>query len=394
MPVKPDDHNYIMEKINDRMKSIKNTIAVMSNKGGVGKSTVSVNIAYGLAEKNYRVGLLDADLHGPSIFKMVGKEDERLFMIEEQILPLTLTTNNIKVVSMAGFIENANSPIIWRGPIKNKILEQFLSDVEWGELDYLIVDLPPGTGDEPLSILQLIPGLTGNIIVTTPQGVATLDAQKAVGFLRKLNSPILGIIENMSGFICPHCNETINIFKKNGGKNISLDMNIPFLGELGIDPNIVECADNGQPFVTNSDSDVSKKQMNDILNKIIDSTQKTKKTEKKEPAMKIAIPLANNNLCLHFGHCEEFVIYEISDNKILAKSSVTPPAHAPGVIPEFLAKHNVNYILAGGMGSRAQSIFNSFGINVVTGVAETNPDNIINAFMNDSLESGENVCDH
>ena len=271
MAVKPDEHEYVLKKINDRMKSIKNKIAVMSNKGGVGKSTVSVNIACGLAEKNYRVGLLDADLHGPSVFKMLGKDNEKLFMVEDQILPIE-TANNIKMISMAGFIETENSPVIWRGPIKNKILEQFLSDVEWGELDYLIIDLPPGTGDEPLSILQLIPELSGTIVVTTPQGVATLDAQKAVSFLRKLNSPIIGIIENMSGFICPHCNETINIFKKSGGKNISLDMNIPFLGEIGIDPNIVECADNGQPFMTNSASDITKKQMRKILEKIINST--------------------------------------------------------------------------------------------------------------------------
>lgn len=272
MQGKTEEYDYTIAKINKRMESIKNIIAVMSNKGGVGKSTISVNTAYGLAEKNYRVGLLDVDLHGPSIFKMIGKENEKLFVIENQILPIE-TSNKIKVISMAGFLETSNSPVIWRGPIKNKIIEQFLSDVQWGELDFLIIDLPPGTGDEPLSILQLIPGLTGAVIVTTPQGVATLDAQKAVNFLRKLNVPVMGIIENMSGFVCPHCKKHIDIFKKSGGKNISLDMNIPFLGELSLDPRIVECSDNGQAFITNCDSNISKQQMQDILEKIIKSTE-------------------------------------------------------------------------------------------------------------------------
>ncbi|RJP55880.1 MAG: ATP-binding protein [Candidatus Auribacter fodinae] len=259
--------DFISPQIKERMKSIRHTIAVMSNKGGVGKSTVSVNIAVGFAMRNCKVGLLDADLHGPSVFKMLGLEGKKIFAMENQIMPLE-PLPNLKVISMAGLIDSCETPLIWRGPLKIKVIEQFLSDVEWGDLDYLIVDLPPGTGDEPLSILQFIPGISGSVIVTTPQEVATLDARKAISFARKLNTPVIGIVENMSGMICPHCKEQIDIFKKSGGKNVSLDMNVPFLGELGFDPQIVDGADAGKSVANSSCSDTVKKQMESILDAI------------------------------------------------------------------------------------------------------------------------------
>jgi len=387
-----ESQDFITPKIKERIGLIDKTIAVMSNKGGVGKSTVSVNVAVGLAMRNFQVGLLDADLHGPSVFKMLGIEGKKIFAMENQIMPLE-PISNLKVISMAGLIESCESPLIWRGPLKIKVIEQFLADVEWGKLDFLIVDLPPGTGDEPLSIMQFIPDISGGIIVTTPQEVATLDARKAITFARKLNTPIIGIIENMSGMVCPHCKEKINLFKKNGGKNVSLDMNVPFIGELGFDPQIVEDADAGKSFIKSECSDTVKKQMESILDKIQEYSNK-KIDKEKESNMRIAVPVTNYNVCLHFGHCENFMIFDVVNGKIAAVNTVAPPEHSPGVIPEFLAVQKVECVLAGGMGSRAKEIFDKHGINVITGVMETNPSKVVESYLNGNLKTGVNTCDH
>ncbi len=387
-----EPQDFINPKIKERMKLINKTIAVMSNKGGVGKSTVSVNIAAGLAMRNYKVGLFDADLHGPSVFKMLGIEGKKIFVMEDQIMPLE-PIPNLKVISMAGLIDSCESPLIWRGPLKIKVIEQFLADVEWGNLDFLIVDLPPGTGDEPLTIMQFIPDISGSIIVTTPQEVATLDARKAINFARKLNTSIIGIVENMSGMICPHCKEEINIFKRKGGKNVSLDMNVPFLGELGFDPQIVEDADAGKSFIHSKCSDTVKKQLESILDNIQEYSN-LKPADSNKNKMRIAIPVANDSLCLHFGHCEKFMIFDVADGKISGTNVIDPPEHSPGVIPEFLAGHKVECVLAGGMGSRAKEIFDNFGIKVITGVMESNPSKIVESYLNGNLETGVNTCDH
>lgn len=388
-----ETRGFITPKLKEKIELIKDTIVVMSNKGGVGKSTVAVNIAVGLVKRNYSVGLLDADLHGPSVFKMLGLEGEKIFMLENQIMPLE-PMDNLKVISMSGLIESSESPLIWRGPMKIKVIEQLLADVEWGELDFLIVDLPPGTGDEPLSIMQFIPSISGTVIVTTPQGIATLDARKAVNFSRKLNTPIIGIVENMSSMICPHCKENIDIFKKSGGKNIALDMNVPFLGELGFDPQIVEAADNGETLLDLDCSNIVAEQMNEILTNILEYIHSDKQPISKEKTMRIAIPIADKRLCSHFGHCEEFMIFEIKDGKISSVKSIDPPEHSPGVIPEFLVGHNVEYVFAGGMGSRAKSIFDEHGITVITGIMESEPEKIIDLFLTGNLQTGENCCDH
>ena len=230
------------------MKAIKHKIMIMSNKGGVGKSTIALNLAYGLSEKGRTIGILDADLHGPNMVKMVGIQGKKLEARGDKILPIRVT-QNLKLVSLALVLGSPDEPIIWRGPLKMKAIKQFIEDVEWGELDYLIIDSPPGTGDEPLSVVQLISGIDGVIIVTTPQEVALLDSRKAVNFAKSLNVPVLGIIENMSGFACPYCGREIDLFKKGGGEKAALEMDVPFLGRIPIDPQIVESGDKGDPFV-------------------------------------------------------------------------------------------------------------------------------------------------
>jgi len=235
-----------VKKASENMKEIKYKIAVISGKGGVGKTTVAVNLAYALS-KNFKVGLLDMDITGPNVPKMMGIEDHRLIGTEEGITPSEVS--GIKVMSMAFLLEDKDTPVIWRGPLRGNVILQFLADTKWGKLDYLIIDLPPGTGDEALSMAQLIPDMDGAIIVTTPQDVAVLDSRKAVSFTRKVNLPVLGIIENMSGLDCPHCGGQINLFGKGGGEKAAMELGVTFLGRIPIEPEIVSASDAGKPFI-------------------------------------------------------------------------------------------------------------------------------------------------
>jgi len=236
---------------------IKNTLLVFSGKGGVGKSTIAVNLAIAFVKKGLKVGLLDADIHGPNLALMLGAQDKAVFPYgQNQILPVEIS-KNLSLVSMAYFISRLDAPIIWRGPAKMKIIERFVKDVTWGNLDWLIVDSPPGTGDEPLSIAQLLPK-AGAVIVTTPQDVSLLDSKKAINFAKELKLKIHGIIENMSGLKCPRCSETINLFKKGGGLKIAKQYKIKFLGSIPIDPEIVISGDNGKPFAMNNNSNITK----------------------------------------------------------------------------------------------------------------------------------------
>jgi Mrp family chromosome partitioning ATPase len=236
------------ELLAKNMAKITAKILVLSNKGGVGKSAVAVNLAVCLSKKGAKVGLLDADIHGPSTAKMLNVEGEKLIPTDEVMLPYSIN-ENLSFVSMSLLLESEDSPVIWRGPIKAMALKQFLAEINWGNLDYLIIDSPPGTGDEPLSICQMIPELTGAIIVTTPQDVALLDSRKCVKFLHQLSIPILGILENMSGFTCPHCGSKIDLFKSGGGEKAAKELNVPFLGKIPFDPRIVEASDNGKSFI-------------------------------------------------------------------------------------------------------------------------------------------------
>ncbi len=236
------------EVLNARLSHIKHRIAVMSGKGGVGKSTIAVSLAVSLARKGLKVGLLDADIHGPNLPKMLGLDNQRLQAGENGIIPQKVM-DNLHVVSMAFLLENPDNPVVWRGPLKHTVIRQFVADVQWGELDYLIIDLPPGTGDEPLSVAQVIKPMDGSVIVTTPQDVALLDSRKSVVFSQQIEVPVLGVVENMSGFSCPHCGREIDLFKQGGGRKAAEELKVPFLGAVPLDPQIVVQGDAGEPFV-------------------------------------------------------------------------------------------------------------------------------------------------
>nr|WP_321352617.1 Mrp/NBP35 family ATP-binding protein [uncultured Methanoregula sp.] len=227
---------------------VKHVILVLSGKGGVGKSTVSVNLAFALANKGNKTGLLDLDFHGPNIPKMLGIEDQRPAVLENAIEPVHVT-GNLSVISMAFLLPDTSTPVVWRGPMKMIAIQQFLSEVNWGALDYLVVDLPPGTGDEALTIAQLSPNVRGAVIVTTPQEVAVMDAMRAAKFIEKLDLPVLGVIENMSGMVCPHCGGTVDLFSSGGGRKAAEDLGVPFLGAIPLDPAMVKAGDEGRPYI-------------------------------------------------------------------------------------------------------------------------------------------------
>jgi len=257
------------QRLKLKMSRIKHKIAVISGKGGVGKSTVTVNLAMAFAIHGYanRVGILDADITGPCVPKMLGLHGQRLQASPAGIFP-ALGPMGIKVVSMDFLLPSEEAPVIWRGPLKMKAISQFLSDIVWGELEFLFIDLPPGTGDEPLSIMQLIPEMDGVVIVTIASEVSQIVVKKAVTFSRKLGIPVIGVIENMSGFVCPKCGTEIDIFKVGGGKKIAEDLSVPFLGSIPIDPEICRDSDNGMPFITEHVNSPATKAFTEIVKKI------------------------------------------------------------------------------------------------------------------------------
>lgn len=235
-------------KLKENLGRIRKKLFVLSNKGGVGKSFVATSLALIAAKKGLKTGILDADIHGPSIAHMLGFAGMPLGVTEEGIEPIGVR-DNLVAVSTASLLRSQDDSVIWRGPLKMGLIKQFLAEVRWGELDLLVIDSPPGTGDEPLSIAQLIPEMCGAIVVTSPQDVALLDARKCVSFLNQLKIPTLGILENLSGMVCPHCGKRIDVFKAGGGQRAATDLGIPFLGAIPIDMAIVEASDSGKPYV-------------------------------------------------------------------------------------------------------------------------------------------------
>jgi Mrp family chromosome partitioning ATPase len=239
------------QALQSRMCQIHHKILVLSGKGGVGKSTVAVNLATALALAGKRVGLLDVDIHGPSVPKLLHLEQSQISAGEDAMLPVEVRCGEgrLSVMSIGFFLRERDDAVIWRGPRKYGLIKQFLKDVEWGELDYLVVDSPPGTGDEPLAVAELIEKADGAVVVTTPQMVAVQDVRRCVVFCAQVNLPVIGVIENMSGFTCPKCKEHILIFGVDGGRIMAEEMGVPYLGAIPIEPEVVVSGDNGIPMV-------------------------------------------------------------------------------------------------------------------------------------------------
>ncbi len=415
------------QKLQDRLAKIRHKVLVMSGKGGVGKSTVAVNLAASLLRAGKTVGLMDADMHGPSVPKMLGSDETGLHISDGTIFPTEI--DGIKVMSVAFLVDNADDPLIWRGPLKMSVIKQFFADVEWGELDYLVIDLPPGTGDEPLSVCQLIGKADGAVVVTTPQDVALAAVRKSITFCNKIDLPVLGVVENMSGFVCPHCNNETEVFKRGGGENMAVDMGVPFLGRIPIEPMIGLTSDAGTPFVLSHRHTASAKAFAEIAAPILaldertvaESDSATTIEENCQPdscstcgqaaacgvvseapeapapgTLRFAVPLAQGKLCSHFGHCEMFAFVDVdaATRGILKSSAATPPPHEPGVLPRWLGELGVNTIIAGGMGASAQKLFAEREIEVITGAPVGMAEELVIGYLTGTLKTGDNTCDH
>ena len=264
---KKDKEGHSRWLVSKRMERVEYKVLVMSNKGGVGKSTLTTNLAVSLALKGWHVGICDLDIHGPNIPKMVGAEGQKLKISSSGgIIPFQ--AYNLKIASMSFLLQNSDDPIIWRDAYKYEFINQLLGGVEWQDLNFLLVDLPPGTGNESVTTIDLLGSVTGAVIVTTPQEVALLDSRKSVSFCKDSEVPIIGIVENMSGLDCPHCGKHIEVFRKGGGEASADDMEVPFLGRVPLDPEVVTQCDAGEPYALfNSDTDTAAA-FHDLANKV------------------------------------------------------------------------------------------------------------------------------
>jgi len=389
--------------LEQRLNLMKHKIVVLSGKGGVGKSTVATNLALSLAAKGLKVGLLDVDFHGPSIPKLLGLEGQQVQVSAEGLEPIHYN-DKIKMMSLGLLLQHQDDAVIWRGPMKIGAIKQLLQDVNWGQLDYLVIDSPPGTGDEPLTLVQVIKNLDGAVIVTTPQDLALADVRKSIRFCEKLNLPVLGVIENMSGFVCPHCGKTADIFKSGGGERMAEEMRVPFLGRIPIEAEMVTSGDNGKPYVSAYADSETTRRFESIVTTLLDKSMQADNSSEPSPSKvgkenkvrRYALPTANGELCLHFGRCETFAFFEVDPEKkkIVKQEFIDPPPHEPGVLPQWLADHDVDVVITGGMGSRAKALFDENNIQVITGANVDKPENVVLAHLQGELEFGANVCDH
>jgi Mrp family chromosome partitioning ATPase/predicted Fe-Mo cluster-binding NifX family protein len=390
------------------MKQIEHKLIVLSGKGGVGKSTAAAYLAIALALKGKMVGLMDADIHGPSIPKMLGLEGRRITAEGDAIAPIRFS-ENLKVMSIAFLLRSRSDAIIWRGPLKMGLIEEFLANVDWGPLDYLIIDSPPGTGDEPLSVCQMIPDLDGAIVITTPQEIALADVEKSITFCRAVHTRVVGVIENMSGFICPHCGNEVDIFKRGGAERLALQMEVPFLGRIPIMPEVVEACDSGSCSIESVKSLPFKQALGAIIDRIVAAVTPSSPVQGSSPSpagghdrsdvggvavKRIALPLDGDRLSTHFGHSTRFAIYYVEGEKITGERFLTPPPHAPGIIPSWLKDQGVTVVIAGGLGRKAVAAFEKSGITVVYGASPDAPRDLVSAYLKGTLVTGENICDH
>ena len=401
-----DQHKQQDVEIKERLHHIKNKILVMSGKGGVGKSSVAAYLSVALAKKGYRVGLMDVDLHGPSIPRMLGlKGNIGPGGSEGKAHPIRYIPN-MKVISIEPLMgENKDSATIWRGPLKIGVIRQFIADIDWSDLDYMIIDSPPGTGDEPLTIAQTIPDAK-SVIVTTPQEISLADVRKSINFCRQVNMEILGIVENMSGLKCPHCGEMIDIFKTQGGMLTAKKEGLNLLGSLPFEPEVVSKGDTGNMSLLDDNKLLITQEFNKIVDKIVELTMNRSESvpesknefldrKKRSADSKVlVVPVSGGKLSAHFGHCEQFAFIETQKGKIIETEMRNPPGHEPGVLPRWLYEQGADVAIVGGMGESAQQLLREKGIEVIIGAPMDSPESLANQYLSDTLVAGANVCDH
>jgi Mrp family chromosome partitioning ATPase/predicted Fe-Mo cluster-binding NifX family protein len=401
-----DKHKQQDVEIKEVLHHIKNKILVMSGKGGVGKSSIAAYLSVALAKRGYRVGLMDVDLHGPSIPRMLGlKGNIGPGNREGKAHPVRYLPN-MEVISIEPLMgENKDAATIWRGPLKIGVIRQFISEIEWMDLDYMIIDSPPGTGDEPLTVAQTIPDAKA-VVVTTPQEISLADVRKSINFCRQVKMEILGIVENMSGLKCPHCGEMIDLFKTHGGMVTAKNEGLNLLGSLPFEPQVVSNGDAGDMGLLDNDNFLITKEFNKMVDKILALTETGAKpapeNKKEVPDRKkrsadtkmLVVPVSGGKLTSHFGHCEQFAFIETQGGKIVRTEMHNPPGHEPGVLPQWLYDQGADVAIVGGMGERAQELLREKGIEVIIGAPMDSPESLANQYLSNTLVAGANVCNH
>lgn len=355
---------------------VKRVIGVVSGKGGVGKSLVTSMLAVTAQRNNYRTAVLDADITGPSIPKMFGIY-ERAKAADNCIIPVK-TKTGISVMSLNLLTEDETDPVIWRGPMIAGVVKQFWSDVIWGDIDYMFIDMPPGTGDVPLTVFQSIP-VDGIMIVASPQELVGMIVEKAVKMANTMDIPVLGLVENMSYVSCPKCGEELYIFGESHIENIAEKYSINSIAKLPVEPKLAKACDKGSIELFDGT----------WLDELFQNMNKNK--TKGDNTMKIAVSCNGNQIWAHFGHCENFMVYETEKGKIVSEQSVPNPGHKPGFLPNFLADMGVKVMISGGMGGGAVDIFNERDVEVVLG-AQGDAKQAVEAYLRGELESTGSIC--
>ncbi|NMC68909.1 MAG: P-loop NTPase [Myxococcales bacterium] len=390
----------------EAMDRIPHKLLVMSGKGGVGKTTIAVNLGFALARQGLRVGILDTDLHGPDVAFMAGVEGHPASAEEGRLQPIDAGVEGlaVRVLSISAFLPSRDAPVIWRGPRKAGAIAQLLGEADWAGTDVLILDCPPGTGDEPLSVAQLVPGADA-VVVTSPQDVALLDSRKCVNFARELDLRLLGIVENLAGFVCPGCGRRVDLFKVGGGERAAAEMGVPFLGRIPITEAMVRSGDEGRPLVIGRPDDPAavallalaaavRRRWNspDAPGRAPGGSEEESVQESVQGTGKgirrIAVACEDDRgldgqVSGHFGRCPAYTVVEVQDGRIKGARVEANPHfhnHQPGAMPVFVRGLGADVVIAGGMGPRAIDMFGEYGIEVVTG-AVGNVRRVVEAYL-------------
>lgn len=362
-------------RVRDQLARIRHKIMIMSGKGGVGKSTVAVNLAVGLSLQDFMVGLLDVDLHGPNIPKMLGIRREKLPRRPDGRLGAIVYSPNLKVLSIEPLLPKEDAAIIWRGPLKISAIKQFIGDIDWGKLDYLVIDAPPGTGDEPLTVAQTIPDAYA-LVVTTPQEVSLIDVQKSINFCRKVKMRLLGLVENMSGFICPHCGKELDLFKRGGGERLAEELGIRFLGRIPVDPRVVAAGDAGKPMIAAYPESVTARAFEELVHNVVAATEEMWRDVEEGRYMRVAVPLDGARVAQDPTSADLFAVYDIEGGQIRVKDVVKRPEDQD--LESFLKEQVATHLLAPQVPSEWRERLEAARIRVVTGGSrEVGPDTLI-----------------
>jgi ATP-binding protein involved in chromosome partitioning len=365
------------------LKQIGHKLVVMSGKGGVGKSSVAISLALALARRGKKVGLMDVDLHGPNVLRMLGLKEPLDLSHAQFDLPPDLF-DNLRVISIEVLMRDRDMAVIWRGPLKHQLIRQFISEVQWGSLDYLVVDSPPGTGDEPMSVAQTIADAKA-IIVTTPQEISLADVRKSLNFCDKINMKVVGIVENMSGYACPHCGKELPLFKRGGGEKTARTAKVPFLGALPFDPQMVEAADQGRLLEVKADDSPFFQAFQPIVDYILETLPVTPVSTREPGVLKFALPVDDGKLSDKFGHATHFAIFQVKNGNVGPKELVPAPTHEPGGIPEWLDEMGITHVIAGNLGEKAQALLTKKGIEVIAGAPLEAPETLVNQYLQHAL---------